>query len=171
MTAGFTVEALSPAHQRKGFDSGSPPLDRYLAELAGQDSKRRVSNCFVLSDETGATAGYYTLAAASIPMMDLPDEDTKRLPRYALLPAALIGRLAVDRRFQGRGLGSALIIDAVHRAGRADPAVFTLIVDAKDNEAIAFYRRFGFKRFAARPMTLYLPIATALEALRGDARG
>jgi predicted N-acetyltransferase YhbS len=72
----------------------------------------------------------------------------------------LIGRLAVDTRYQGRQIGSALIIDALRRSARAAPASFALIVDAKDDQAAAFYRRHGFVSFQSRPLSLFLPIAT-----------
>ena len=121
MTTGFQIEALGPEHDRKGFSSGVLLLDRYLRELASQDTKRRVSNCFVARDDAGAVAGYYTFAAASLPLSELPADITKRLPHYALLPAGLIGRLAVDRKFRGQRLGSALIMDAAVRAERAEP--------------------------------------------------
>jgi ribosomal protein S18 acetylase RimI-like enzyme len=87
------------------------------------------------------------------------------LPRYGLLPAGLIGRLAVDQEFQGRRLGSALIMDAATRAARADPAIFALIVDAKDDVAVAFYEHHQFRRFASKPASLFLPVETALQAL------
>jgi len=165
VTQGFRIEALSPAHDRKNFSSGAEPLDRYLRDLASQDVKRRVSNCFVALDDAGVIAGYYTFAAASIPLTELPTDITKRLPRYALLPAGLVGRLAVDQKFQGQQLGSALIMDAVARAARAESAIFALIVDAKDDAAVSFYQHLNFQRFASRPMSLFLPIATALDAL------
>jgi ribosomal protein S18 acetylase RimI-like enzyme len=156
---------LSSAHDRAGFSSGVEPLDRYLRELATQDIKRRVSNCFVALGEDEVIAGYYTFAATSLPLTALSPEETKRLPRYGLLPAGLIGRLAVDRRFQGQRLGGALIMDAVARAAHGDPAIFALIVDAKDDAAISFYEHLQFRRFAGKPMTLFLPLATALQAL------
>ena len=165
MTQGFRIEALTTVHARKSFSSGSAPLDRYLHDLATQDIKRRISNCFVAIDDTGAIAGYYTFAAASFPLTELSAEETKRLPRYAVLPAGLIGRLAVDRRFRGQKLGGALIMDAVVRAAHAEPAIFALVVDAKDEEAAGFYQHLGFRRFTSKPSSLFLPIATALQAL------
>jgi ribosomal protein S18 acetylase RimI-like enzyme len=165
VTHGFRIEALTSGHARKSFSSGSVPLDRYLHDLATQDIKRRVSNCFVAIDDTGTIAAYYTFAAASFPLTELSAEETKRLPRYALLPAGLIGRLAVDQRFRGQRLGGALIMDAAVRAARAEPAIFALVVDAKDEKAIAFYQHHGFRRFASKPASLFLPIATALQAL------
>lgn len=168
MTQSFRIEALASTHDRLNFSSGVEPLDRYLRELASQDIKRRVSNCFVALDDAGAIAGYYTFAATSLPLTELSPEETRRLPRYALLPAGLIGRLAVDRRFQRRRLGGALIMDAAARSARADPAIFALIVDAKDDAAVAFYQHLQFRRFASRPQSLFLPLATALHALHGQ---
>ncbi len=165
MSAGFRIEALAPAHDRKGFSSGVEPLDRYFRELVTQDKKRRVSNCFVALDDNDVIAGYYTFAATSLPLTELSPEETKRLPRYALMPAALIGRLAVDQRFQGQRLGGALVMDAAARAASGGPAIFALIVDAKDDRAAAFYERLQFRRFVSRPATLFLPIATAMQAL------
>jgi ribosomal protein S18 acetylase RimI-like enzyme len=165
VTSGLVIEALARGHDRKGFSCGSAPLDRYLRELASQDVKRRISNCFIARADDGVIAGYYTFAATSLPLTALAAEEAKALPRYPLLPAGLIGRLAIDVKFQGRGLGSVLIMDAAMRAARAEPAIFALIVDAKDDAAIAFYERLQFRRFAGRPSSLYLPLATVLEAL------
>jgi ribosomal protein S18 acetylase RimI-like enzyme len=151
-------------HDRRGFDCGVPALDRYVREQASQDVKRRLGNCFVAADrETGAVAAFYTLAASSIPMDALPEDQTRRLPRYPLLPATLIGRLAVDRSYQGRQIGAALLFDAAQRSARADPASFTLLVDAKDETAVAFYQRHGFIPLVSRHLSLFLPIATAMK--------
>lgn len=169
MTRSFRIEALTSAHDRAGFSSGVEPLDRYLRELATQDIKRRVSNCFVALDDADRLAAYYTFAATSLPLTELSAAETKRLPRYALLPAGLIGRLAVDRQFQKLGLGSALIMDAVARSARSDQAIFALIVDAKDEAAATFYEHLQFRRFISRPGSLFLPLATALQALHSQA--
>jgi ribosomal protein S18 acetylase RimI-like enzyme len=161
----FRIDPLGAAHNRKEFTCGVAALDRYLQELAMQDVRRRVSNCFVACDSAGMIAAYYTFAATSFPLSDLPPEETKRLPRYGVLPAGLIGRLAVDQHCCGQGLGGALVIDAVRRAAGADPAIFALVVDAKDETAVAFYEHLAFRRFISRPMSLYIPIATALKAV------
>lgn len=169
MTGSITIEPLGPHHDRKRFSCGVPALDRYFRELATQDAKRRVSNCFVGVAENGEIAGYYTFAATSLPMAELTPEETKRLPRYPLMPAGLIGRLAVDGRYAGKHIGSSLIMDAVVRATRSDPAIFAVVVDAKDEAAASFYQHLGFRRFTSRPMSLFLPVSAALEALEGKA--
>lgn len=154
----FIVEKLAAHHDRLSFSCGVDALDRYLRAQAGQDVRRRVSNCFIAVSSERTIAGYYTLAATGVPLNDLPPDDTKRLPRYPVVPAALVGRLAVDLRFAGKGLGAMLLYDAMERAAEAAPAVFAVIVDAKDGQAVEFYRRFGFRVFASRPMTLYYPL-------------
>jgi len=160
----LVIEPLDSSHDRAAFDCGVPVLDRYLREQASQDVKRRVGNCFVALDkEAGAIAGYYTVAASSIPVASLPEQETRRLPRYPILPATLIGRLAVGRHYQGQKIGSALLVDALHRSVQAAPASFTLLADAKDENAAAFYRKHGFIPLQSRPLSLFLPIATALK--------
>lgn len=168
MSRDFIVEPLG-AHERAGFNCGAPALDSYLRERASQDVKRRMASCFVLVEKaTHALAGYYTLSAFSVPTTDLPEEVLKRLPRYPILPAALIGRLAIDRRFQRRGLASALMADAILRVIDSDIKAFAMIVEAKDDSAVAFYRLQGFQPFSSRPMSLFLPLATARKGAAGD---
>ena len=110
-------------------------------------------------------AAYYTIAATSVALVDLPGDEAKRLPRYPTVPAVRIGRLAVDERFQGRGLGGALLIDATRRTLQAAPAVYALVVDAKNDQAVAFYQRYLFRPMIDQPRTLFLPLATAQKAL------
>lgn len=145
MTAPFRLEPLGPSHERAGFSCGVEVLDQYLASQASQDVRRRVSACYVAVEvSSGKVAGFYTLAAASVPLLELPPHLTKRLPRYPAVPVARIGRLAIDKVFQGKKLGGALLADAALRAARSEVAVFALIVDAKDDTAAAFYRHHGF---------------------------
>ena len=161
----FVIELLAN-HEREKFASGSGPLDRYWKSQVTQDVRRHVTNCFVAVEvETGIIAGYYTLAAASIPTPDLPEVVIKRLPRYPSLPAIRVGRLAIDLRFQGKGLGSALLADAAARGLRAEAAAFAMLVDAKDADAVAFYEHHGFERLASQPRSLFLALATAAKAL------
>lgn len=166
MITPFRLEALSEAHDRSSFTCGREALDRYLRTQATQDIRRRIATCFVaVESATGQLAAYYTIAAASIPTPELPDDITKRLPRYPTLPAVRIGRLAVDERFKGRGLGGALLADAVRRVLLAPPVVFALLVDAKDDQSVAFYQHHGFQAFASQPRTLFLSVATAGKTL------
>lgn len=171
MTAQFIIEKLAPSHDRNSFSSGVPPLDNYLRQRAGQDARKRVANCFVAVEaSTGQLAGFYTLSAAGIPMGALPEEMVRRLPHYPVVPAALIGRLAVDQRFRGRQLGEALLLDAANCALAAAPAVFALLVDAKDETASSFYKRFEFRPLGSRSMTFFLPLELIAATRRKDER-
>jgi ribosomal protein S18 acetylase RimI-like enzyme len=162
MTFPFLLEPLGGGHERSLFRCGEDALDRYFQKQVTQDIRRRIANCFVAVETlTGHIAACYTISAASIPLVDLPPDETRRLPRYPTVPAVRIGRLAVDQRFQGRGLGAALLADAASRTLKADAAAFTLLVDAKNDQAVAFYRRFGFRLLTRQPRTLFLPLATA----------
>jgi GNAT superfamily N-acetyltransferase len=108
--------------------------------------------------ETHRVAAYYTIASASIPTPDLPSEITKRLPRYPTMPAVRIGRLAADRTYRGCGLGKALLADAALKAMAAAPACFALLVDAKHEQAVAFYQHHGFRFLHGLPPD---PVSTA----------
>ena len=161
MTARFRIEALASEHERAGFACGSDALDRYLQEQASQDMRRRTSVCYVAVDaQSGAVAGYYTLAASSVPLTELSGAMAKKLPRYPLVPVARLGRLAVSIAFQGQQLGAALLWDAGLRAIQSGMGVFALVVDAKDEAAAAFYKHHGFTAFSSKPLSLVLPIAT-----------
>lgn len=166
MTGQFWIEPLGN-RDRSSFYCGVEPLDRYFQQQVTQDIRRRVSNCFVAVDDAQTIAGYYTFAAAGLALTELSPETAKRLPRYPLLPAALIGRLAIDQRFRRQGLGSALVADAGLRSLTADPAIFALVVDAKDQTAFSFYRHLGFQPFISRPNALFLPTATIAAAQSG----
>ena len=167
-SAPFQLAALDATHNRTTFNSGSEPLDRYLRERATQDVRRRVAACFVALADGKRIAGYYTLASASLLLADLPASIGKELPRYPTVPAVRMGRLAVDQAFKGQGLGGALLADALDRAARAEIAAYALMVDAKDEAAAAFYRHHGFIALPDSPLTLFLPLATALSYRKTD---
>ena len=113
---------------------------------------------FVLVLPEGTVAGYYTLSSTSVQLAELPAQTVRKLPRYPLVPATLLGRLAVDRRHQGKGYGRFLLGDALHRAARSEIASFAVIVDAKDESARRFYERESFLPFPDQPMKLFRPM-------------
>ena len=161
MTASFRLEILGAQHDRTRFNCGVAALDGYFRTQATQDARRRASACYVaVQDETNAVAGYYTLAAGSVPLTDLPESLSKRLPRYPSVPVARVGRLAIDQAFQGRKLGAAILADAALRALRSEVTVFALVVDAKDDAAVAFYRHHGFEMYGGQPKQLIVPLAS-----------
>jgi len=168
VTEQFRIEPLSGDHDRSQFESGSVPLDRYFREQASQDIKRRIASCFVaVSVASKELAGYYTLAAASIALTDLAPEIVRKLPRYPVVPAALLGRLAVARKYQGKGLGGVLLGNALLRAARAELGIFAMLVDAKDEAAQRFYEHYGFALLPGTDRRLCLPITMALRQFEG----
>ncbi len=143
--SGYDIEPLDQ-HDRTKFACGSAPLDRYFREQASQDARRRVASCFVAVPVGGSgVAGFYTLAATSLAVGQLSAARAKKLPRYPLIPAVLLGRLAVASSHKGKKLGMALLADAMHRAARSDVTGAVMLVDAKDEEAVRFYQHFGFE--------------------------
>ena len=162
----FVIAALEMRHDRAAFECGAEPLDRYLRTQATQEVRRRMTACFVaLEADSSQVAGFYTISATAIPLPDISPTIAKKLPRYPLVPAVRVGRLAVDRRFGGRGLGGFLLADAVVRALRSEIMAFAMQVDAKDEVAAAFYRHHGFIAVEERPLTLYLPLAEAAREM------
>lgn len=153
------VEALGPQHDRSSFVSGAEPLDRYIRSQASQDARKNIAAPFILVLPDGAIGGYYALSATSVKLVEFPADLTRKLPRYPLVPATLLGRLAVDRNHHGRGYGRFLLADALLRAVRSEIASFAIVVDAKDDAARRFYERESFLPFPDQPPRLFRPIA------------
>jgi GNAT superfamily N-acetyltransferase len=161
-----TVQRLAEQHDRSGFDCGHPALSDWLRKQAGQFEERDLTRTYVLVDPGQSRVwGYYSISSCQVRYEDLPPRSTGRLPRRASIPAALIGRLAVDRSLQGQGLGGALLVDALRRIrGLADAiGMRVIIVDAIDAEAEAFYRRHGFEPIIGHPGRLFLSIRSIQE--------
>jgi predicted GNAT family N-acyltransferase len=166
---GFRIEVLAKPHDRGRFTCGVQALDRYLGQQARQDVERHVAAPLVLVEPPSTEVlGYYTLSASVVDVSDIADELARRLPRYPQLPVTLIGRLAVATRLRGRGCGGLLLMDALHRSAihAAEIAAMAVVVDAKDEKAADFYRRFDFRPLQKTPKRLYLPMKT-VEALFG----
>ena len=163
--APFRIVALQNSHDRSAFNCGSEPLERYFKQQVSQDVRRRVTACYVAMTDDQRIAGFYTLASASVLLSELPASVGKKLPRYPLVPAVRMGRLAVDQAYKGLGLGGALLADALARAIRAEIAAYALVVDAKDESAATFYQHHGLTALHNQPMTLFLPLATVSGAV------
>ena len=163
----YSIEPLSAAHDRVAFRSGVLELDRYLHQQAGQDARRKAAAPFVMLDKGGSIVGYYTLSAYSIQLSELPDSQTKKLPRYPRLPATLLGRLAIASSHRGKKLGRYLLMDALNRSWKATVEVASVgvVVDALDDSARAFYLHHEFKILAGHSDKLFLAMATIEKAL------
>lgn len=148
-------------HNRSSFNCGRDSLDKYIRQQASQDLKKRVASVFVLIDDSNTNIiGYYTLSAYTIEITEMSEKFTKHLPRYPLLPATLLGRLAVDNNYQGKNFGKLILIDALKRAleKSIDVASIVMVAEALDEKAISFYQKYGFQLFKQDPMKLYLPM-------------
>ncbi len=163
-TASFSIELLAKAHERDRFDCGVDALNRFIHAQARQDMDRGVAVVCVAvpANAPAQVAGYYSLASTGVRLEDLPESTRKKLPRYPLVPATLLGRLAVDRHFRGQRLGEYLLVDALKRARQASRSVASaaVVVDAKDDSAAAFYARYGFMPFPDQPHRLFIAMKT-----------
>lgn len=167
MTEAYAIAPLGAEHLplRAAFSSGVEALDRYLQERARREMAQRVAAVWVLQDRAAQRlAGFYTLSAVTLERSAVPVPLTHRLARYDMYPATLIGRLAVDRAYQGRHLGGRLLLDALARslAASREVASLAVVTDAKDEEAQRFYEHYGFAPLGteSRSRRLFLPMAT-----------
>jgi ribosomal protein S18 acetylase RimI-like enzyme len=161
------IEALGKQHDRATFSSGQPDIDDWFRRRASQDERRNLARVFVATDDELGIIGFYSLSSYTLALDDLPEDLARKLPRYDAMPAARIGRLARAQRVRGQGMGELLLADAVRRilGAARSVAVFAIVVDAKDDTAATFYRRFGFQSFPLQPSRLFLLTSTALAAL------
>lgn len=168
----YRVERLGSHHDRAAFSCGEESLDDYLRRRARQDDVRNIARVFVLSDaQDDRIAGYYTLSASAVQIEGLPSEVQRKLPRYPLVPVVLLGRLATDGRYQGQGLGEALLFDALRRAfvvGTQEIAATAVIVDALHDRARSFYERYGFLRFTDQENRLFLMMQTIARLMQEE---
>jgi len=141
----FVIVSPENLHVKDGFDCGVSELNQYLFRQAGQDVRRRYAALFVaVENATNRIIGYYTLSNTSVDLNDIPPASRKKLPQYKEVPAIRLGRLAVDITAQGQGIGAQLLADAAIRSVLNVSAWVFMTVDAKDNKACAFYKKFGF---------------------------
>lgn len=165
LTSQYRIELINKKFSRQKFSCGVTKLDEYLIKYALQDVKRKVSTVFVaLEHKTDSVHGFYTLAMTSVLLPDIPDNLAKKLPRYPLIPAILLGRLAVHQEVQNRGVATLLLMDAMNRALENEVAWFAMIVDAKDEKTREFYQKFGFQSFPNMRNKLFMPYRTVADA-------
>jgi GNAT superfamily N-acetyltransferase len=156
----YLIRPLDADIDSASFSCGSAPLDDYIRRYASQDVRKNVSRVFVATPATDSKklAGFFSLSAGSVSCSSLPTSLARKLPRYPA-PVALLGRLAVDSKSQGKGLGSILLADACLKVSQASAVlvVVGIIVDAKEDKAISFYKHFGFIPLPGQPGRLLLP--------------
>jgi ribosomal protein S18 acetylase RimI-like enzyme len=158
-------------HDRKFFDCGVAELNNFLKQHANQNQSKNISQTYVAVVAVSADIhkkiyGYYTLSAGHIECDQLPESSKSKLPKYPI-PIARIGRLAVDKNYKGQGIGGFLLHDALTNVlNIADKmGVFSVVVDAKNDDAKSFYKKYGFTELQESKLTLFLPISTIKSAI------
>lgn len=157
----LVIRPLDSDHDRPRFHCGVASLDDYIQKQARQDVKRRVRRVFVATtvEQPNSVVGYYTLSTLSIELGQLPQALARKLPRHPV-PAALLGRLAVNQAAQNHGVGRMLLVDAIRRtlAVSDEIAIYAMVVDAVDERAQHFYGQFGFSLPSSGSQRLFLPL-------------
>lgn len=158
-----TVEPLNNEHNRNGFDCGVPALNNFLQKIAGQKSDRNQAQTYVLpADNHQTVVGFFTLATTRFDWREVAGKKNKTVDT-----AALIARLAVDKRFTGQGVGLFLLRTALEKLIVANDilGIPIIVVDAKDGAA-AFYETVGFQFLEEGGNRLFITMETVLDAIK-----
>lgn len=168
---GYAVERLNAQHDCQSFSCGKTPLDVFIREQAGQAGRKQTSSTHVLvARGNSLVVGYVALVSANVPFHDLPSSLSRKLklPTKGLMPATLLGRLAVDAQYQRRGFGRFLLLYALDVCQRLSVEIAScmVVLDAIDEESKQWYVGYGFVPLTNDPMRLVLPMATARTLLQ-----
>lgn len=165
-------ESVAKRHDRQTFDCGVKALNEYLVRFARQNHQAGLSKTFVAvsNDHPSQVLGYYSLSAGQIDCKRVPEQALPRIGRYPI-PVVVLGRLAVDLKYHGLGLGGQLLLSGGERALAISEqvGVRALAIEAKDEQAAVWYERFGAVRLIDHPLKLILPLKTIEQAVRGSA--
>jgi GNAT superfamily N-acetyltransferase len=154
-------------HKTDEFSSGRPELDRWLSRYAGQNERRSAARTFVVVDHDERVIAFYTLVATEIRVSEATAAAARGMSRHFPIPACRIVRLAVDQAEQGKGLGAALLADALTRTVKAaeQVGIRAIVVDAIDASAAAFYRRFGLESLSDDSLLLMTTVSQVVDAV------
>jgi GNAT superfamily N-acetyltransferase len=156
------IAPLSSHHDRKDFNCGELSLNQYLQQQARQSSAKRISRTFVAVEdqESPTILGYHTTLVTILEVAQVPAKISK-----SRIPALLLARLAVDQKFQGKGIGEFLLLDVLRRAViiSEHTGLHAVVLDALTDRAKNFYLRYGFNELLDDPYHLYIPIGTVIE--------
>jgi ribosomal protein S18 acetylase RimI-like enzyme len=157
----FIIEPLNHRHDRAAFSCPSPELERYVRQQVGQDLRKYATVPYILTPDHKTIAGFYTLSQYSITLVDVPADISRTFPKYPVVSVTLLGRLAVANQYLGEKLGELLLVDAQHRALQLSKqaASAALIVDAKDDKALSFYKKYNFIELPKVERRLFKPMA------------
>lgn len=157
-------EPIGPHHDVSAFGCGKPAQDDWLRNRALK-AEGRSARTYVVCTQTALVVAYYSFAAGGVRLEELPKQLRRNMP--PIVPVTILARLAVDQRYRGAGLGKGLLKDGLLRALRASQVIGSaaILVHALDDEAGAFYARYGFVEFPENSRTLFLPIDVVARAL------
>lgn len=161
------IELLGGAHRRDGFDCGHDALNEFLWRMAGQQQRRGFGKTYVaLADSGTDVIGFVTVSVGQVEARALPAP--LKLPRHPV-PMLRIGRLAVDQRHRGKGVGQDLLVFALRLALEFAERVglYAVVVDAKDTQAAEFYRRLHFEPTLDDALCLFLPLSRLAKTRAG----
>lgn len=162
MTA-FKIQFLDKKHSKNDFACGIPELDRFLKEQASQHMKKRITTTYVLTEDSDLVIkGYYSLSSYSVNINNLPKSITKQFPKYPMVPATMLGRLAVATECQGFGIGEYLLVSALKTSYEISQHQGSLCVcvDAINQSAVNFYKKYGFIEFEDNNKKLFISMKT-----------
>lgn len=165
--AEWQIEPLGRDHFRGAFSCGKPPLDDFIRRLVSQYEKRNLGRTYVaVQPGEKRVCGYYTLASGAVAFEKLSEASARKLPKHPV-PVVLLARLAIDQTVQGQRLGEALLVDALSRCLQlADKlGIYAIEVDAIDQQARAFYEKYGFVPLLDNELHLFLPVSTIREGM------
>ena len=137
---------IRDSFKRDNFDCGKESLNNYIQRNATKDVKIGTCACFIIKNDDEEVIGYYTLSTESIPIEDAPPTFQKKI-KYEYVPVILLGRLAVDKNYFGKGLGKFLLVNSLKRSldvATNHVGAVAVIVDPIDEEAKAYYGKYGF---------------------------
>ncbi len=161
-TIDWREEAISKAYDRKIFDCGDKNLNDFLQHYARQSHLKSSAKTYLAIDNSdNKILGFYSLSPATIEYSNVPETIINRLGKYDM-PVFRLGRLAVDKAYQGKGLGGQLLAAAIRRTYLASQQVggIGLLIDAKNEQVAKWYVSYGAVQLVERPLSLVIPFAT-----------
>ncbi len=165
MSKNYTITELTRKHNRKDFDCGDAELNRFLTSQARAHKVRHISKTFVAeqADKPSRILGFYTILPCETDGALIPGNYPRRVPAY------LLGRLAIDRRYHGSGLGGELLVNSIHKAVLASRHVggIGVFVDAKSVAARRFYLHMGFEPLPDQTVKLFMPMERCRKLFAG----
>lgn len=165
----YNIESLGN-HEHAAFSCGNASLDQYIRERATQDVKRGLATVFVITakDDPKTILSYYTLSSRELKLEQLPPEIAKKAGKYGYVGVTLLGRMAVSEKCKGTGLGALTLLNALEKSliASRQVALWAVFVEAIDDAAASFYRKYGFIELPENNHRLFLPMATIAKLFR-----